>query len=490
MKLNSAYLMELVLPQVDRLYANEAQFERHLPIDAAKFFDPHADGGRVIDTIMFELFNRRRKDFEAQYVAHRDRLEEIAHDDDEARQADAVWSLFGNRVDRASLYLHALRPDEFVFYRKMDIEEAIFESLDALGSGYPELDFEFSAVPPQGRADYEKLNAGLQTFARRFWPDASTRYQKLMLLLYWVLPELMRPQTSLHRYWLGMAKDPDNIREIQNLKPGESTEWSATYQVEKGDIYMVYCTSPVKGIAAIFRAADRSWCDPMGGWEGHWVKMDKVADGAVSFAAMKADPLLREWGPVVRQFQFTTLEQVPPAIFNRIRELFIDQGMAALAVDAAPLAEFYASGEFAKESDFEEQRIKPLLADMGFAESQDQYLVKLWTGSKMNPCRIDFLVRDERKRVVSLFEDKQTIKGYRHAEDAYNQARSYALQLRLRSFVVAAPEGVKFYGRHRTARDFPAPESPLFEATWSGLGDASTLKRFRDLLLRYAPKDE
>ena len=135
MKLNSAYLMELVLPQVDRLYANEAQFERHLPIDAAKFFDPHADGGRVIDTIMFELFNRRRKDFEAQYVAHRDRLEEIAHDDDEARQADAVWSLFGNRVDRASLYLHALRPDEFVFYRKMDIEEAIFESLDALEIG-------------------------------------------------------------------------------------------------------------------------------------------------------------------------------------------------------------------------------------------------------------------------------------------------------------------------------------------------------------------
>ena len=490
MTLNAEYLMELVTPRVDKLFDDRARLEKRRPIDGARFLESSDDGGRVIDDIMWQLFNLNGKKFREQYLDRIDTLPEIAADDkDSARQVEDIWTVFENRVDRASLYLHALWPDRFVFYRKMDVEEAIFECLAALSTGYPELDLEFAAVPTCGRQEYEKLNASLQEFSRRFWPDEPKRYLKLMLLLYWVLPEVMRPATDLRRYWVGMAKHEDDIKEVLDLTPGAETEWSATYQVEKGDYYLVYCTRPVKGIAAIFRATERSRCDPAGGWKGHWVEIEKIAGGIISLDAMKADPLLCTWGSVRKQFQGTILDQVPPAIFNRIRELYIEQGMAPSQLEEAELDKFYESGAFADEHEFEEHRIKPLLKKLGFGESLYQHRVDFCIGSTKRAYWVDFLVRDDKRREVSLFEDKKAIKGYGRGADAYNQARSYALQLGLRSFVVAAPDRLKFYGRERGARQFSPPENPLFETTWADLEDAGRQRQFKDMLVRYAPKD-
>lgn len=490
MKLNAEYLMGLVLPRVEQLLEDRDRLERDHPIDGAVFLEPAKGGDRALDWMMKELFNRRDRDFQERYVGRIDELQRIQDDDDPSRQVDAIWAFFDNRVDRASLYLHALRPDQFVFYRKMDVEEAIFEGLEILAAGYHELELEFTAVPERGREQYERLNGALQDFAAKIWPSPEDRYLRLMLLLYWVLPELMRPKTELKRYWVGMAKSKENIDEILHLAPGERTVWSATYQVERGDYYLVYCTIPVKGIAAIFQAVGRSWCDPMGGWKGHWVEIEKVADGDISLDVMKADPDLSAWGPVRRQFQGTVLEQVAPKDFNRVRELFIAQGMAPSAVEAAPLPEFYALGEFATEKEFEEQRIEPLLRELGFGESKYQYRVDFWVGCQKHPCRIDYLVRDDKKAAVSLFEDKKTTKGYRRETDAYHQGRSYAAQLGLRSFVVAAPEGIKMYVRHRGTQGFTAPDAPVFEKAWPELESADTRKEFKRLLLRYAPKPE
>jgi len=487
-RLNSTYLKDLLVPEVEKLYAERARFDRLLPIDAARFLDTRGNGSLVIDDIVWQLFNRRHKPYDEKYLPHLATLRQIAYESEPQRQADVIWSVFEDRVDLASLYLHALRRDDFVFYRKMDIEEAIFESLDALSGGYPELDFEFSAVPANGRAEYEQLNNGLQRFASLVWPDDPARYLKLMLLLYWVLPELTRPETTLRRYWLGMAKDPANVEEIKSLPLGATTEWSATYQVEEGDYYLVYCTRPTKGIAAIFRAVGRAWCDPTGGWKGHWVTIEKVADGLLSLDAMRTDDTLRDWGPAMSSFQGTVLTQVSPRVFNRIREVFVEQGMPPRAVEPAPLDRFYAAGQYAKEKDFEEQCIEPLLRDLGFGEYKRQYLVRIWAGCEEHKCKIDYLVRDDKGR-VTLFEDKKEIKAYRHVSDAYHQARSYALLLGLRSFVLAAPEGLRLYGRRRTESDFPLPDDPLFEMAWPEVNDAAKVKEFKSLLLLYASKD-
>ena len=490
MNLNAGYLMQLAVPEVDRLLDDRSQLERHLPIDADKLWDETTDGWRVIDDIAYELVNRKDAEYQAKYSSHLEALRLAEAEEDPVHQAETVWAVFGDRVDLASLYLHALRPDEFVFYRKMDIEPAIFESLKALSNGYEDVEFAFSAVPNNGRAEYEALNAGLQAWARQLWPHDSARRQKLLLLLYWVLPELSRPRSSMRQYWLGMAKAPNNIEEILSLPVGGTTEWSATYQVEPGDYYLMYCTRPVVGgIAGLFRAVDRSWCDPVGGWKGHWVAIEKVAGGIISLEQMKADDELKKWRLYRSNFQGVVLESVEPRVFNRIRELLVEQGMPPSAAEEAPLMDLLGAGEYASEKEFEDHLIEPLLEmSLGFATKR-QYEVSMWAGCQEINGKIDFLVYNEHGRMVTLFEDKKEIKGYRHTSDAYMQARSYALHLGLRSFVVAAPEGMSLFVRSRTANDFDSPDKPAYELTWPEIADIGKLKEFKALLLRYAPKD-
>lgn len=487
-RLNAGYLMrELFDPKIDRLLEDQAAHQVYHPIDPARFFQPAGGGRRVVDDSMFELFDRREREFNDHYFNRCMELPQRGERSIQPQQVDAIWEFFDDRVDLASLYLHALSPDDYVFYRKLEaVEDSIFEGLDALRPGYSELDFGFSAIPKKGREVYEQFNARLQTFARSVWPSASLRPSRLMLLLYGVFAELLRPESSLPGYWLGMAKAERNRDEIRSMALGESTEWSAGPRVQKGDCYLMYCTAPDSAILGVFRT-ERSWCDPTGAWKGYWAEIGKIAEGALSFADMDDDPILKKWAPVLRQFQWTTVEAIPALYFNRVREMLIERGMSPAAVAAADIDEYWAAGIYEDEEAFDTGVIMPLLREgLELPDFDYQHAVKMWNGSKITDFAIDFLVRDERGREVTIFEDKKEFRKGRHEWDAYWQARSYALQKRLRSFVIAAPQGLRFYGWRSTEPDFPLPEEPLFTMTWADATDPARLKQLKSLIVSFA----
>jgi hypothetical protein len=56
--------------------------------------------------------------------------------------------------------------------------------------------------------------------------------------------------------------------------------------------------------------------------------------------------------------------------------------------------------------------------------------------------------------------------------------------------VYSSFEKTRLYGRHRSTRDFPAPEAPLFHAAWPEMEDERKKKELRGLLLKYAPWDD
>ena len=488
-RLNAGYLMkELFDPRIDRLLEDRAGRQVYHPIDATRFFHPVRGEWRVIDESMFELFDRRETDFNEHYFERRMELPQRGEAPLEPQQVDAVWEFFDDRVDRASLYLHALSPDDYVFYRKLEVvEDSIFEGLDALRAGYSELDLAFSAIPAKGRELYEQFNARLQAFARVAWPSASLRPARLMLLLYTVFAELLRPESTLPGYWLGMAKAEHNRDEIRSMALGQSTEWSAGPRVREGDCYVMYCTAPDSAILGVFRA-ERSWCDPTGAWKGCWAQISKVATGSLTFADMHDDPTLRDWAPVKRQFQWTTVEAIPARYFNRVREMLVERGMSPSLVDAADIAEYWVSGSFEDEKAFDEGVIMPLLRErLRLPDFDYQHPVPMWNGSKITECAIDFLVRDERGREITIFEDKKEFREGRHEWDAYWQARSYALQKLMRSFVIAAPQELRFYGRRRTEPDFPKPEEPIFRMTWEDANDPGKLTELRNLIDSFGP---
>jgi hypothetical protein len=95
---------------------------------------------------------------------------------------------------------------------------------------------------------------------------------------------------------------------------------------------------------------------------------------------------------------------------------------------------------FASEADFEETVVAPLLAGWGLPFER-QFPVAFYIGSQPYRGRVDFLVRDAAGRPVTLLESKARITTESALRAAVGQGRSYALNLGLPSFVVAAPEG-------------------------------------------------
>jgi len=166
----------------------------------------------------------------------------------------------------------------------------------------------------------------------------------------------------------------------------------------------------------------------------------------VSFAQMKADPVLSQWGPVLRNFQGTVTEPIPHAIYNRLIEL-MPEVATELQLEPEPLSSIAESGIYASEADFEAKVIEPLLRGWGFHFTQ-QAQCHFQFGVNEHCGRIDFLVRNARGS-ITLVESKLRILNDDDLARARNQAKSYALMEGLASFIVAAPEGFWCYSLDR-----------------------------------------
>ena len=98
---------------------------------------------------------------------------------------------------------------------------------------------------------------------------------------------------------------------------------------------------------------------------------------------------------------------------------------------------------FATEREFERTCIERMLARWG-VEYRAQHTHRYLRGSSPASLKIDYLVSDK-DGLLTLFENKRRLSKLADREQAVKQARSYALELTLPSFIVAAPDGLWLY---------------------------------------------
>lgn len=488
---NGRMFAELLLPEVDRhaeeLRELEANWGFAGATDGLNFFDDSEedDGCLRIDDVVYQFMNRRNGTRWTRYIQNIDDARAKWKELTGRKQADAIWGFFDNRVDLASLSLFARSPDDFLLMRDLGFQDEVFGGLSLLAEDFPYLRLPFRRMSGVARSRYEQFNDAVQRLARDLWPDAGGRPARLMALVYRVLPELVRHRDGAFRAWVGVTAQRHNIKAI--LDPTEDEKnWSAVRRAQPRDLYFVYCASPVRAMRAVFNIAERPKCDPFGAWYGHWVDMDRRQLFTLSFAEMKADPVLGKWSAIRRQFQGITLEQILPAVYAHLRDLLVARGVDGATLPPVDVADFLTADDFESEKDFETRRIKPLLKELGFGRSLYQAECPFRVGSQVYHCRVDFLVKTPQGRVISLFENKKSTKGYRRLEDAYEQARSYALQLDTPSFVVAAAESLHLYARTRSKTDFLPVDEPSATFRWADLDDPKTKESLRRMLLAHA----
>jgi hypothetical protein len=202
----------------------------------------------------------------------------------------------------------------------------------------------------------------------------------------------------------------------------------------------MYRTHPVSAITDVFTVDYIEPFDPWTSWHGFWADLEPIGSvGRIRFRDMKADPVIGEWSAVRRSFQGIITQQVPFAVYNRLLEMLGEKKRTELGLEMAEVASIPESGSFENERDFEEQVVEPVLKGLGL-KFKRQESCRFQCGQKTSVGRVDHLVL-RNGEPLTVIENKFKILNEDDLESARVQAESYALQLRLPSFVVAAPEG-------------------------------------------------
>ena len=380
---------------------------------------------RKLYDILFELNGRRE-------ISLPDRLPR-----DERTLLVALRDHFRNDVTLISLVMHDRFPDRYIFYRHSQLESEIFDGFAFFSEIEPLFNFPFHFVGKRGLKRYLVLNEALLRFANKHWPQKrKDRDAYLAYFLYSGLARLFYQKDDYQRYWVVISKEHERLNRAQVI-------WSGRKEMKRGDWVFAYRTAPHSALTDLFRIEDDPIFDPWGGWHGFWIEMKKIATfPPITLTEMKADPTLAQWGLVRRQFQ-GGVEAMPHTIYNRLLQDIPESIRRRHQLHPEVIAQAPQSGEFASEKDFEDRVVEPLLRQWGFSFKR-QYLCDFYIGSQVIRGRVDFLVEDQ-LGPITLFENKFRILGEDDLRKATAQAKSYALQLGVPSFVVASPEGLWLY---------------------------------------------
>jgi hypothetical protein len=97
---------------------------------------------------------------------------------------EALRKHFGDRVTLVSFVLSQILPQEFLFFRTGDLENAIFDGFAFFSDVWPKLAFNFPRVGRTGFDRYLVLNRTLRELAREVWTKVDDPESRILALLY------------------------------------------------------------------------------------------------------------------------------------------------------------------------------------------------------------------------------------------------------------------------------------------------------------------
>ncbi len=346
---------------------------------------------------------------------------------------------FHSDVALCSAVLHYREPDRYILYRP-NLDREICEGLLYFSDVVPEFALDFDRVGEKGFDRYLDLNERLFKFARDWGVVNAT--DSLMSFLYRGLGKLFVDVDPRPQAWIVTTAEEDSMMQAD---ADDHTEWSGRKEMREGDAVFMYRMSPVKAITDVYTVDRDPEFDPYGAWTGFWVDLARVEKLAapIPFSVLRKTPRIADWSVIRRQFQGVTVEPVPTSVFMELARLVPDELRQDLEGAAPRNPNFESLGEFRLEREFEVDVLEPLLDAAGLLWERQAPCVFHYGRQRMS-CRVDYLLRDS-GREVSLIEAKARIANEGELAEAVAQARSYASQMGLASFLVAAPEGFWLY---------------------------------------------
>jgi hypothetical protein len=379
------------------------------------------------------------------------------------------WSWWYDNVALISLGLHLAHPEFYVpymFRRRFDKFQEI-----CLQFGIP-----LPPAPGKGSKEartryYGAINHALYEFRMSYRlspPD-------LCAFLYDFAEgccgaDDMTDLPAPNRVWLVTGGTWD-FDALDNATDTSVDTWGGNPAMRRGDIVMAYCVSPRSYIHSIWRACSDGFVDPFSHYHGNAAIGRPIKTVPVTYAEMAQDELLSKKPEIRAHLQGTGGKPFSVKEYEAILEIMRRKGQDNSQLPRIPLQEHSVEADLLEERDVEVHLIEPFLKRLGYGESDwiRQLPVKMGRGERIYP---DYAIGAKAKRgeerAKMLVESKFQLSAHRDFEDAYYQAKSYALRLQSKVFVLAAIEGIWIFQYHRD--DF---EIKKFTArSWAQLDNA------------------
>ena len=246
-------------------------------------------------------------------------------------------------------------------------------------------------------------------------------------------------------FYLG-ADGKNDFEFIENAKHNKDVgTWGAgSLLIKKGDIILMYCTSPHSCFHSIWRALEDSFVNPFSYYYfnvkvGYPQRIPKIG-----LKEIKSNSIFSKNPTVKGNMQGLNGRPINQEEYNELFSILHKKGFDTSKLPQLPTYTRNIEG-VDYESDVESILIEPLLQNLGFSKNDwvRQLPLKMGRITKYYPdYAINVKGNKGKERAQYIVEAKYSINTDKQLEDAFLQARSYALRLQASRIIIADKEYV------------------------------------------------
>jgi|GEM_PF-5587056 len=337
---------------------------------------------------------------------------------------------------------------------------------------------------------------GLSFAIEQFRTKHDLEYWQMWGLVYDFVPRLTfkhepYPDRTPRVWIVATNSAPGQFEEIDAHGPENVGGWAINPKARRGDVAIMYCTTPRSAFTSVYRCESDAYYDPFGGWNNYRAEIsDRIAIPWIRISEMKADPVLGQWRLVNSNLQGLLKHEVPGDVWKRVIEIVSSRDetageqLAQYGSAAEGVRSIKVADERMSETEFESRLAIPLLCDhLGWTleetlKRQVEMQIKAGSG-RPKRCFADFVGYQSANssRATLVIESKRRIRTNADLETAKLQAESYAGRARCDRFAVASPEGLWIYELR-----FPGDSTLLASIQFRRTVAAEDLQRLNDLI--------
>lgn len=317
-----------------------------------------------------------------------------------------------------------------------------------------------------------------------FRVDNDMSHIELCAFIYCFIPNMVNLECSFSQciaqnaWFIGGKFNPMELGQT-------SLFWQANEETKKGDIFVFYETSPVSAITGIWIAKTDGVIDPIFRYYSNAYMGNCITIPSIKINELKSDYYFSNHPLVRKNFQGVNGWRISSEDYANIIRLLSMKGFDITVLPQLYTPTIAIDKNIRVERDVESKLLEPLLSEMGLNEGQDyirQLGIHAGRGHRVFTDYALFYsnkVNEESANVV--IEAKFHIASNKDLNNAFNQARSYALLLSSEIIVLCDKECLMVYKKESGAFN----RSKYNKFYWEELRIKDSFDKFKRLIITH-----